>query len=347
MFEILNDRIKTPNGGLIIFQGMQDHTADSIKSLEGFDGAWVEEAQSLSERSLTLLRPTIRKPGSELWFSWNPRRKSDPVDKLLRGDDLPTDAIVVRANWSDNPWFPDVLEQERQDCKRTQPEQYGHIWEGDYAGVYTGAYYARHLLEAKAQGRIGRVSADPLMALRVYCDLGGAGAKADAFTMWVVQFVGREVRALNYYEAVGQPAAEHFAWLRDNGYQKAEIYLPHDGLSESGPNPGSWEASFRAAGYKVRTLRGEGSGNTGARSARIEATRKLFPSIWFNEATTEAGRAALGWYHEKKDEDRDVGLGPEHDWSSHGADSFGLMCVDYEPPRSNLRPQQIPNYGAV
>ena len=105
-FEVLRDEIRTPGGGLIIFQGMQDHTAESIKSLEGFGRAWIEEAQSLSSRSLSLLRPTIRAPGSELWFSWNPRRKSDPVDKMLRGDELPTDAIVVKANYSDNPWLP-------------------------------------------------------------------------------------------------------------------------------------------------------------------------------------------------------------------------------------------------
>lgn len=348
LFEVLNDRIKTPYGGLIIFQGMQDHTADSIKSLEGFDGAWVEEAQSLSERSLTLLRPTIRKPGSELWFSWNPRRKTDPVDELLRGKTLPTDAIVVRANWSDNPWFPDVLNQERLDCLRDQPEQYDHIWEGGYATVYTGAYYAKHIIEARNQGRIGRVSADPLFSIRAYCDLGGSGAKADAFTIWVAQFIGREVRLLSYYEAVGQPAAEHFAWLRSKGYGpgKADIYLPHDGTSESGPTPGSWETAFRDAGWNVTTLRNEGSGRTGARSVRIEAARRLLPSCWFNEEECEAGLDALSYYHEKRDDDRNVGLGPEHDWSSHGADAFGLMCVAYEPPKQ-AQSIQLRRFGAV
>ena len=203
MFEIQNDQIKTPGGGVIIFQGMQDHTAETIKSLEGFDVAWVEEAQTLSATSLRLLRPTIRKDGSELWFSWNPTRKTDPVDMMLRQGEPPTDSIVVKANWSDNPWFPSVLEQERLDCLRDTPDQYDHIWEGGYITIAEGAYYARHLAEAKQQGRIGRVAADPLMTIRLFCDIGGTGAKADAFTIWAAQFIGMEIRVLDYYEAVG------------------------------------------------------------------------------------------------------------------------------------------------
>src|SRR5688572_30265352 len=117
-FKVYREMIETPGDGVITFQGMQDHTAESIKSLEGFKRAWTEEAQSLSSRSLILLRPTIRAPGSELWFSWNRRLRSDPVDVMLTGAEKPTGAIVVNANWSDNPWFPAELEQERLDCLR-------------------------------------------------------------------------------------------------------------------------------------------------------------------------------------------------------------------------------------
>lgn len=131
-FGVEHDRIKTPGGGLIIFQGMQNHTAESIKSLEGYDIAWVEEAQSLSQRSLDLLRPTIRNDGSELWFSWNPRFATDPVDKLLRGLDKPPNAIVVEANWRDNPWFPPVLKEEKDWDQKRDPDKYGHIWLGGY-----------------------------------------------------------------------------------------------------------------------------------------------------------------------------------------------------------------------
>jgi phage terminase large subunit len=131
-FIISNTQIATPGGGLIIFQGMQDHTADSIKSLEGFDIAWVEEAQTVSERSLTLLRPTIREPGSELWFSWNPRHATDPIDRLLRGDGKLPDSIVVGTTFEDNPWFPDVLRKEMEWDRSRDIEKYQHIWLGGY-----------------------------------------------------------------------------------------------------------------------------------------------------------------------------------------------------------------------
>src|SRR5262249_19213407 len=126
-FEVLHDSIRAPGDGLIIFQGMQDHTAESVKSLEGFRIAWIEEAETLSERSLTLLRPTIRVEGSEIWANWNPRRPVDAIDRFLRQQKL-QNAIVVQANWRDNPWFPDVLEQERQLDLELYPERYPHIW---------------------------------------------------------------------------------------------------------------------------------------------------------------------------------------------------------------------------
>lgn len=132
MFQILHDRIMTPRGGRIIFQGMMNHTAESIKSLEGYDVAWVEEAQSLSQRSLDLLRPTIRKENSELLFSWNPRFDSDPVDQLLRGENPPPDAIVVQANWSDNPWFPENLKTELEYDRKRDRDKYLHVWAGEY-----------------------------------------------------------------------------------------------------------------------------------------------------------------------------------------------------------------------
>lgn len=132
-FDVQDKMIKSKKGnGRIIFQGMQNHTADSIKSLEGYDRAWVEEAQSLSQRSLDLLRPTIRKPGSELWFSWNPRNADDPVDVLLRGDEPPPNAIVVQVNYTDNPWFPDVLREEMEYDRGRDPDKYHHVWMGGY-----------------------------------------------------------------------------------------------------------------------------------------------------------------------------------------------------------------------
>ena len=341
-FKVFNEVIQTPGDGIITFQGMQDHNAESIKSLEGYHRAWVEEAQSLSARSLSLLRPTIRAEDSELWFSWNPRRKTDPVDMMLRGE-LPTGATVVRANWSDNPKFPLVLEQERLDCLRMTPEQYDHIWEGGYASVMEGAYFAKHLAEAKAQGRIGKVAPDPLLALRAFVDIGGTGQRADAFTIWIAQFVGKEIRLLNYYEAVGQPLATHLEWMRSEGYEpgKLSIWLPHDGSTQDKVYDVSYQSALQKAGYAVEVVPNQGKG---AAKARIEAARRLFGNMWFNADKVQPGLDAIGWYHEKKDEARDIGLGPDHDWSSHGADSFGLMAIVAESIAGSTNTQKPIEY---
>lgn len=331
-FKIFNDRIQTPGDGVIIFQGMQDHTAESIKSLEGFKRAWMEEAQTVSSISLKLLRPTIRAEGSEIWASWNPRRKTDPMDALLRYNP-PTNSTIVNANWSNNPWFPSVLEQERLDCLESDPDQYDHIWEGGYISVADGAYFAKHINKARLDGRIGRVAADPLMTIRLFCDIGGTGGKSDAFSIWAVQWIGMEVRVVDYYEAVGQPIDVHLAWMKEQGYtsDRADVYLPHDGKTQDRVLDVSYESAFEAAGYDVEVIPNQGKG---AAMQRVEAVRRLFPSIWFNEETCAAGLDALGWYHEKKDDIRNIGLGPEHDWSSHGADAFGYMCIAHKPPNS-------------
>ena len=131
-FDVQDRRIKSGQGGVTIFEGMQNHTADSIKSLEGFDRAWFEEAQNASDNSLTLLRPTIRKPGSQLWFGWNPKLATDPIDVLLRGANPPPDAVVVKVNYTDNPWFPDVLQDEMEYDRARDPDKYAHVWLGEY-----------------------------------------------------------------------------------------------------------------------------------------------------------------------------------------------------------------------
>lgn len=331
-FKIYRDVISTPKDGLVLFKGMQDYTAESIKSLEGFRRGWWEEAQNATSHSLSLLRPTLRASGSELWFSWNPRRKTDPIDIMLRGEEKPTGAIIIAANWRDNPWFTAELEQERLDCLRQTPDQYDHIWEGGYATVTTGAYYAKQLSLARSEGRIGKVAPDPLMTKRAIFDIGGTGQKADACAIWIAQFIGREIRWLDYYEAQGQPLATHIAWMRSKGYtpDTTNIILPHDGVQGDKVYDVSYESALQAAEYDVEVIKNQGKG---AAIQRVEAARRLFPSMWFNEATTGPGVDAIGAYHAKIDEARGADLGPEHDWASHGADAFGLACVAYEQPK--------------
>lgn len=146
LFDVQSVEIKRVGGrGVCIFQGMQDHTADSIKSLEGFRIAWIEEAQSLSEKSLRLLRPTMRAPGAEIWASWNPDQPDDAIDKFLRRGNVPEGAIVIRANWQDNPWLPDEIRAELDHDRKGDPETYAHVWLGEYntrseAQIFAGRY---------------------------------------------------------------------------------------------------------------------------------------------------------------------------------------------------------------
>ena len=177
-FEVQDARIKSKNGGVIIFEGMQNHTAESIKSLENFGIAWVEEAQSLSQKSLDLLRPTIRAPNSELWFSWNPNLPTDPIDVLLRSEITPPGAVVVEVNYRDNPWFPDVLQKEMEYDRSRDPDKYAHVWLGEYQRNSEARVFRNWVVE-EFEARPGTVfrlgadwgfSVDPSVLVRCYID---------------------------------------------------------------------------------------------------------------------------------------------------------------------------------
>ena len=327
-FEIGEKFIRTKCGIVEYkFAGLR-HNLDSIKSKARILILWVDEAEPVSEKAWQKVIPTVREEGSEIWLNWNPESERSATHKRFR-EDPPKNSKIVEMNWRDNFWFPDRLNSTRLEDKEKRPESYDHVWEGGFIQAMAGAYFAKHLAAAKAEGRIGNVAADPLMQTRAIWDIGGTGAKADACAIWIAQYVGREIRVLNYYEAVGQPLSAHVAWLHENGYGNALCILPHDGATNDRVHDVSYESALRAAGFEVMVIPNQGKG---AAAKRIEEARRLFPSIWFNESTTGPGRDALGWYHEKRDDDRGIGLGPEHDWSSHGADAFGLMCVEYEPP---------------
>lgn len=329
-FEIGEKYIRTKNGRVEYkFAGL-DRNISSVKSKSRILLCWVDEAEPVSDSAWTVLIPTLREEDSELWVTWNPERKGSATDKRFRNNPDPR-YKVAEINWRDNPKFPAKLERDRQRDMVERAEQYDHIWEGGYKTAIEGAYFAKHIVEARQQGRIGFVAADPLMTIRLFCDIGGTGAKADAFTIWAAQFIGVEIRWLKYYEVVGQPLDTHLAWMRANGYtpDRAQIWLPHDGANHDKVYSVSYESALKQAGYSVTVVPNQGRG---AAAARIEAARRLFPSMRFDDAGCAAGIDALGWYHEKRDDQRNIGLGPEHDWASHGADAFGLGCVVYKPP---------------
>lgn len=317
---------------------------DSIKSKARILLCWADEAEPISELAWTKLIPTIREEDSELWVCWNPELDGSATDKRFRkakADDM----MVVEVNYTDNPWFPKTLERTRADDEKSRPDQYGHIWLGHYVIAHEGAYYAKLLAEAKQQGRICRLARDPLMSIRSYHDIGGAGAKADAYSIWIVQFINREIRVLDHYTSQGQSLAYHVAWMRDHGYQGAEIVLPHDGVNANNLTGKQYKDHWEEAGFKsVRVIPNQGPG---AAKMRIEATKRLFPRMWFDEDLTEAGRKSLGWYHPRMDEKRGIDLGPNHDWSSHDCDAFGLMAIDYQEPNSVKLNFKMPQLGVA
>lgn len=333
-FDIGEKYVKTLDGRVSYkFSGL-DRNIDSVKSKARILLCWVDEAEPVSEQAWQTLIPTLREEDSELWVTWNPKRKGSATDLRFK---VATDPRmkVVEMNYKDNPWFPAILERVRLKDSAERPEQYPHIWEGDYSKVTVGAYYAKQLTAMKAENRLGRVSRDPLMTIRTYWDIGGTGAKADACTIWVAQFVGREIRVLDYYEAKGQPLATHVHWLRESGYDKCLCVLPHDGATNDKVYDVSYQSALEQAGFEVVVVPNQGRG---AASIRIETARRVFPAIWANEETTGPGFDAIGSYHAKIDETRGIDLGPEHDWSSHGADAFGLMCVHYEMDKPTMTP---------
>lgn len=329
-FEIGEKFIRTIDGRISYkFVGL-DRNIDSIKSKARILLCWVDEAEPVTEEAWVKLIPTIREEESELWVNWNPEMEESPVDKRFRKS---TNALfkVAEVNWRDNPWFPPVLERKRQEDLRERPDSYDHIWEGAYVTVTEGAYYARALTQAKIEKRITKLPRDPMMPIKAFWDIG----VSDATSIWIAQFIGHEIRVIDYYEAVNQPLSAHLNWLRGKEYNYTTCYLPHDGAHPDKVMAIRYEDHIRQAGFQAKTIPNQGKG---AAMKRVEAARRLFPAITFDEERCKAGLRALGWYHEHKDTKRNIGLGPAHDWSSHAADAFGLMCVAYEAPKKKQEP---------
>lgn len=336
-FDIGETYIRTKDRRVeFVFIGLR-HNLDSIKSKARILLFWIDEAEPVTENAWSKAIPTVREEDAEVWVTWNPEIDGSATDLRFRKNP-PADAKIVELNWPDNPFFPEILNRTRLEDYEKRPEDYPHVWGGGYKTHNPGAYYAKQLTKAKEQGRIAFIPADPLMTIRAYWDIGGTGQKADACAIWVSQFVGLELRALHYYEAVGQELSEHVGWLRSNGYEKALCVLPHDGKNNDKVFRVSYESALRAAGFSVRVRPNIGAG---AAMTRIKTAQRVFPAVRFNNApnsegkdSTAAGRLALGWYHEKRDDKRNIGLGPNHDWSSHGADAFGEMCIDFEQQKA-------------
>lgn len=348
VYDIGKEYIRTRDGRVeFVFVGLR-HNISSLKSKALILLLWVDEAERVSEEAWMIAFPTVRYEDidytAEIWVTWNPERKGSATDKRFRNS-ADEDFIVVEINWRDNPWFPTVLEKDRQRDLRERPDQYEHIWEGGYATAAIGAYYAASLLLAKQEKRIIRLSRDPLMTIYSHHDIGGRGAKADAYSIWISQWVAREIRVIDHYSAVGQPISAHIDWMRRRGYGNARVRLPHDGDNDGGPSE-SWADAWRAAGgFDVPpVIPNQGPG---AAMFRIEQARRWFPRMLFDEENTAEGRISLGMYAPKISKETGADLGPNHDVYSHDADAFGLMACDYREPTVMSEPAFRPRFGTM
>ena len=364
-FDCLESEIRGKNGSLIVFKGMQSYNAHNIKSLEDFDIAWVEEAQTLSATSLRLLRPTIRKNGSELWFSWNPRYDSDAVDKFFRGGRMRDDAVVIPVNWYDNPWFPDILKTEMEQDYQDDPEMAEHVWGGGYEIITEAAYYAKQIAAAEKQGRVGFLPYIHGSPVFTSWDLG-----VDDYTaIWFFQVrhvdgVPR-VRVIDYYEASGMGADEILAEAlpeytldfqdraaalvelgREERFTYQKHFLPHDiGNREWGNGARTRIQTLVSLGIPVAKInRGVAQDPT----ERINASRRLLPMCEFHQSKrVMLGMSRLRRYSRKKNEALGTYLGPLHDENSHGADAFGEFAVNcgIYPPEPEVKKADAPPPG--
>lgn len=247
LFDVKHDHIGTPYGGRIIFQGMQNHTAESIKSLEAYDVAWVEEAQSLSQRSLDLLRPTIRKEDSELWFSWNPNLDTDPVDALLRGDSPPPGAVVVECSYRDNPWLPEVLKDELEYDRKRDPDKFAHIWLGHYQRNSEARVFKNWTVEEfeRPAGTIFRLGADwgfavdPSVLIR--CSIDGRRLYVDheAFMIGceidqLPDLFDRVPESRKWFITADSSRPETVSYMRSHGFPKINSATKGSGSVEDG-----------------------------------------------------------------------------------------------------------------
>ena len=357
-FDVQDKQIQSYNGSLIIFRGMQAYNAENIKSLEDYDIAWVEEAQTLSERSLRLLRPTIRKDGSEIWCSWNARHDTDAVDKFFRGGAQRSNVACINVNWYDNPWFPKVLQDEMQDDYANDPEMAEHVWGGGYEIITEGSYYAKLLSKADKDGRIGQYPYNPSLPVLTAWDIG-----VDDYTaIWFLQTDGVSVWVIDFWEVQNEGAPEIVALAlpelltdipkaaanllelgRLEPFSYGKHFLPHDvKVREWGAGAKQRSLTLMELGVKPLHV-----GAATDPADRINATRQLLPICHFNDIPrVQAGLSRLRRYARKKNDNLGIYMGPLHDDNSHAADALGEFAVNCgivpAKPEEPAKPVQPP-----
>jgi phage terminase large subunit len=318
-FEILETEIRGVNGSEFSFAGLASHTIDSIKSFEGCDRVWVEEGQAVSKRSWDVLIPTIRKPGSEIWVTYNPELETDETHQRFAVNP-PPGAVVAQVNYSDNPWFPAELEAERLHCKLTAPKDYDNIWEGKCKPAVAGAIYYDEVASAEAGGRICNVPYDPLLKVHVVFDLGWN----DAMAISLVQRGLSDVRVIEYIEDSHKTLDHYSALLKEKRLNWGKVYLPHDGRNKDFKTGKSAEEIMRALGWDVAI-----TPNMSIEDG-IRLTRMTFPRMYFDKTKCERLIQCAKRYRRSINQQTQEPGPPLHDEWSHGADDLRYIAVNAE-----------------
>lgn len=332
LFEITQNSIRGKNGSEFAFIGLKNNIAN-VKSYEGVDIAWVEEANTTSKLSWSTLIPTIRKEKSEIWVSFNPELETDETYQRFVVSP-PEGSIVQKINWSDNPWFPETLRIEKDNLFVRDREAYNTVWEGMCRQTVDGAIFAKEMQQAEFESRITRVPYDPIKPVLAVFDIGWA----DATAVWFVQFIGMETRLIRYYETTQTTISQILAKMQTFGYVYDTLYLPHDARNKTlAANGKSIEEIVRAAGFNVRII------DRTPIADSINAARTIFPKCYFDRENTHEGLQCLRHY--RYDVNPDTGnfsQKPLHDNYSHGADAFRYIGLMINEPKQ-VKKKQI-NY---
>ena len=320
-YEVTQNTIRGTNGTEFIFAGIKNNI-NGLKSIEGIDYCWVEEANNVTATSWDILIPTIRKEKSEIWVTFNPELPTDETFKRFVITP-PDNAIVQKVNWNDNNWFPEVLDLERQSLRTRDFEAYQNVWEGFTRSTIDGAVFAKEMQRAEQDNRICNVPYDAVKPVIAVFDIGWA----DSTAVWFVQFIGMETRLIRYYETNQTTISEILAKMQTFGYVYDTLYLPHDAQNRTiSSNGRSLEEIVRASGYNVRII------ERTPISDSINAARTIFSSCYFDKTHTTAGLDCLRHYRYDVDPDtKQFSKSPLHDQYSHGADAFryiGLMIQE-------------------
>ena len=316
-YEITQASIRGKNGTEFSFVGLKNNVAN-VKSYEGIDICWVEEAQTVSRLSWNILIPTIRKEGSEIWVSFNPELETDETYQRFVANP-PQDCISMKVNWYDNPWFPDTLRLEKDALKQRDEEAYNQVWEGLCRQTVDGAIFAKEMQQAEKDGRITRVPYDATKPVHAVFDLGWS----DSTAIWFLQFVGMETRLIRYLEGSQQTMSFYLATMQTFGYVYDTIWLPHDAENKTLAAAGrSIDDIVRAAGYKTQILPRVPIVDS------INAARTIFPNCWFDREHAADGLTCLRHYRYDVDPDtKQFSRSPLHDHYSHGADAFRYIAL--------------------